>query len=647
MKTMSNTMMLWLSFLVAQAAAAGPEPLGSFFYGGQSSATFLSTWNRTETTSMSPAGRPVKETTWREPDGGLVATWRVEQLSNTAVEYRWIFENQGTQSTKPITDVAALDLTIGNASQMELTSSTGGLPEATGFVTSTSMLAKPVMLSADTGRSSNKNLPLWIIHDKAAKTGKFMGVGWSGQWEANFRPIAGQDASRLTIAMPGTNIALPDGQRIISPSVLVGDYQGNAQAGCNALRRVLENDYVAKLGGGKLAPPVSWNSWFTFDNRISDAMLRKQVDAAADLGIEYFCIDAGWFAVGFDAGVGNFIVDPAKFPEGLAGISKYVAQKGMKLGLWFEPGRAMPGTQLATEHPEWVVKNQVRLEVPAAREWLFGEMCKKIDEANAAWIRYDMNQGYFPPDPLTSWNARDTADTQGLTQISYLQGEYELFDRLRAKYPNMVIESCASGGRRIDLETIRRAHTFWKSDETNNLLVARLQETGGNMFLPGGLLNTNLPGASGASTFDLHSLFAGPLGFATDWTKLDLAGHQRVALAIAEFKQVRHWLNKDYYPLFPQTADAASWVGWEFFDPDGGDGFLTVLRPAESTVPSATIQLGGVESGKTYELSRPDGSQMRQVAGRELLAGLVVSLEAGGSEVLQFKAVKGESLAVP
>ena len=299
---------------------------------------------------------------------------------------------------------------------------------------------------------------MWVLHDKATNSGKYMGVGWSGQWQANFQPVAGQDSVRVTTGMSGTSIALPVGERIVSPNILVGDYQGSAQAGCNALRRVIENDYVAKLGNGKLAPPVSWNSWFTFDNRISDTMLRKQVDAVAGLGIEYFCIDAGWFTGGFDAGLGNWTVDTAKFPEGLAGIGKYVAKNGMKLGLWFEPGRAMPGTRLATEHPDWVANNQVKLEIAAARDWLFNEMCSRIDEGNVGWIRYDMNQGYFAPDPLTSWNARDTVDTQGLTQIRYIQGEYELMDRLRAKYPNMVIESCASGGRRIDLETLRRAH---------------------------------------------------------------------------------------------------------------------------------------------------------------------------------------------
>lgn len=635
----TTLILLTLLALPAQftAAVAQTAPAGSFVYGGQSSNGLLPLWASTNEQFVSPAGRLIEETTWREPGGGLVATWRVEHIGDqNAAEYRWIFENQGTAPTQALTDVAALDLIISDASRVELIHSTGGLAGPSGFVTSRSSLAQSITLSAATGRSSNKDLPLWVLHNNASNSGKYMGVGWSGQWEADFRPVAGQDAVRLTMGMSGTNIALPAGERIVSPSILVGDYQGDHQAGSNALRRVINKEYVAKLGSNRLAPPVSWNSWFTFTNNISDAMLRQQVDAVAGLGVEYFCIDAGWFTGGFDAGLGNWTVDPVKFPQGLQPIGEYVAQKGMKLGLWFEPGRAMPGSRLATEHPEWVANKQVKLEIPAARDWLFNAMCENIDAGNVEWIRYDMNQGYYQPDPLTSWNARDTATTQGLTQICYLQGEYELLDRLRTKYPDMVIESCASGGRRIDLETIKRSHTFWKSDETNNLVIARSQETGGNVFLPGGLLNTNLPGASNASTFDLHSLFAGPLGFATDWTRLDAAGRERVAQAISDYKSIRDLLNKDYYPLFPQTTSTQIWAGWEFYDPETDEGFFTILRPTESPVGSYAIRLGGVKMGKMYTLSRPDGSQAYNVAGSELLAGLVMSLEPGGSKVLRF-----------
>ena len=645
MKITLARIVLTLCFVavVIQAAIAQTVVPGSFVYGGQSSKTLLPTWSYYTISRLSSEGHLIEGTVWREPGSGFTATWEVEHIDEQgAVEYHWVFENSSTQPTKQISNVYALDLESSGGSWTQFVHSTGGLygpshNESHGFKISTSSLTRTQSISSKNGRSSNKDLPLWVLHDTSSNSGLYMGVGWSGEWQANISPISGSKI-RTTVGMPGTNIALPAGERISSPSVLVGAYQGDSRAGANALRQVINKEYMPSLGNGKKRlPPVSWSSWFNFHNDINDTMLLQQIDVASGLGIEYFCIDAGWFTGGYGDGVGNWTVDKAKFPNGLAPIRDYTAEKGMKLGLWFEPGRAMPGTLLATLHPEWIGPyNQVKLEIPEARNWIFTMMCSYIDDLDLGWIRYDYNQ-----DPLNAWNTRDSVNTAGLTQIRYLQGEYELLDRIRERYPDLVIESCASGGRRIDLETISRSGTIWKSDETVDMMATRGQATGGNYFLPGGLLNTNLPGASGASTFELHSLFAGPMGFATNLTTLDEAARKRVAQAIADYKTVRHLLNKDYYPLFPQTFDDISqWSGWEFYDPETSEGFLTILRPEQSSVESLTVQLGGLQSDMMYHLSRLDGSQARDIIGSELLAGLNFSLEPGGIEVLHFQSAQ-------
>ncbi len=632
-----------LSTIVAaarQSFLSPAAPPASFVYGGEASETLLKKWTRTVKPPVETKDSLIHEITWQEGPEGLAATWRAEVFKDRqAVEFRWFFENRGKTPAQPLMEVYALDLPVSDARPTRVIHSTGGLTgsfvssgEGPGFLVLEANLMSAPMMSAAGGRSSGKDLPFFLLQNDAAKRGLFVGIGWSGQWQADFRPETGSGAVRITIGMPGMNLALPAGEKIFSPSVLLGLYQGDAWDGSNALRGILYDHYVALLGDQKPLPPVSWNHWFTFDNRISEEMMKRQMDAAAGLGLEYFCIDAGWFEGGFPSGVGNWTLDRDKFPNGLGPIGKYAVEKGMKLGLWFEPGRADPGTRLAREHPEWVASNQVKMEIPEACQWLFEMMCGFIDEGQVRWIRYDYNF-----DPLGRWDSTDQPETRGLTQIRYLEGEYELFDRLRERYPDLLIESCSSGGRRIDLETMRRAHTYWKSDETGNLITARSQETGGNQLLPGGLLNTNLPAASRASRFDLHSLFAGPLGFASNWTGLDEAARQRVRQEIENYKKVRHLLNKDYYPLLPQTFDLTQWVGWEFHDPAAGEGFLVVLRPQESTYASVEMRIRGVEADKKYSLSRMDGSQMREVSGQELLSGLVIPLERGESEVLRFQ----------
>ncbi len=610
----------------------------SFVYGGQPSGLLLAKWPRVAKPAIKTAASIIYETAWHEPGSGFAATWRAEVFGDRrAFECRWIFENQGRQPSKPLTKVFALDLQASNVNQAKLVHSNGGLTgpftgELAAFLVTDAELKSPLALSAAGGRSSNKDLPFFVLHDEAAGGGIFVGVGWSGQWQADFYPDVAAHTLRTTVGMAGMNLALPPGQHITSPTILLGSYQGNDLVGSNALRRTLYDHYVARLDGKKPLPPVSWNHWFTFENRISEAMLKRQMDAAAGLGLEYFCIDSGWFDGDFPSGVGNWTLNRQKFPRGLAPVGKYANEKGMKLGLWFEIGRADPGTRLQREHPEWVAGNQVRLEIPEARQWLFQMMCGFIDEGHVRWIRYDYNF-----DPLAQWDRCDAPGTQGLTQIRYLEGEYELFDRLRAKYPDLLIEGCASGGRRIDLETIRRAHTFWKSDETSSLLAARFQESGGNRFLPGVLLNTNLPSSSVVSRFDLHSLFAGPLGFSVDWTKLDAASRRRIREEIAAYKKVRHLLDKDYYPLLPQTLETSQWVGWEFCDPASGEGFFVLLRPAESMYASADVRLQGVEENKTYRVGAVEGNATRDVSGRELLSGWPVPLGPGESKAFHFQ----------
>jgi alpha-galactosidase len=615
-------------------------PPASFVYGGVPSAELLKKWTRTVATPCEQKGHRAYEIAWQESPSGLVATWQAKVFRNgSAAECRWVFENRGQTPAKPLSEVYALDLLVAGARATQLIHSSGGLTgpfppsaEGPGFSISQSNLLLAPSMSAVGGRSSVKDLPFFLLHNDADRRGLFLGIGWSGQWQTDFRPNTPQGTSRVTIGMPGMNLALPAGQRISSPSVLLGLYHGDADAGSNALRRTLYDHYVAPLGDSKPLPPVSWNHWFTFENAISEHMLKRQVDAAAGLGIEYFCIDAGWFEGGFPAGVGNWTLDRAKFPNGLGPIGKYVAEKGMKLGLWFEPARADASTRLFREHPEWINCGQVRLEIPEARDWLFKMMCGFIDEGHVRWIRYDYNF-----DPLGAWDLMDKPETRGLTQIRYLDGERDLLDRLRQKYPDLLIESCSSGGRRIDLETMRRAHTYWKSDQTGCLICARSQETGGNRFLPGGLLNTNLPASSQASRFDLHSLFAGPLGFACDWTKLDATARDRVRQEIAAYKKVRHLLNKDYYPLFPQTYDQSQWVGWEFHDPATGEGFIVVLRPPQSSYAAADTKLRGVEPDARYKVWSIDGSRTRDCSGKEMLSGLGISLAPGESQVLRFQ----------
>jgi alpha-galactosidase len=217
-------------------------------------------------------------------------------------------------------------------------------------------------------------------------------------------------------------------------------------------------------------------------------------------------------------------------------------------------------------------------------------------------------------------------------------GLYELLDRLMQAWPDLLIEGCASGGRRIDLETIRRAHTFWKSDDTVDLPVLRFHLTGANAFLPGGLLNANLLPVD--LEFDVHSLYGGPLGLRCDWAKLSTEQREGLAHLITQYKHIRHLLNADYFPLFSQSRKEDGWVGWQFQAADGQEGLVVVLRPPGCAYRAAEVRLHGLAEDEKYRLT-PLGLTSAApvvVTGKQLLEGWPVELpNAAGSRVFAYQ----------
>lgn len=603
----------------------------SFRYDGRPSEKILAQWPRQETHRTGSGGRALHELTWREPDGGLVVTWRVEVLpAASAFEFRWVFRNEGKQTTKILSEICALDLTAETPrSNTRLLKSSGGLhgnlqAPVTGFaVTETGL--DSVVLSGEGGRSSNRDLPFFLLEAQREMRGILVGVGWSGQWEAKLGYPTSPHELELKVHVPGTVLALPPGETLLTPSVLFGTYKGDFTAGGNVLRRILFQNYVPKLNGQKPLPPVSWNSWFVLKNTITEEVLKRQADVAAELGVEYFCIDSGWFG-DFPRDVGNWKVDAAKFPNGLRPIGEYIRSKGMKVGIWFEPERAEPNTQIAHEHPEWLQGKLVNLAHPAVNEWLFQAMRSVINELGAKWIRHDANIN-----PLQFWEKMDSPQSRGLGQARYLAALYEQFDRLMKEFPDLLIEGCASGGRRIDLETLKRSHTFWKSDKTDDVPTFRFQGTGANQFLPGGMLNANL--LEIGSKTDVQSLFCGPLGFGADWTRVPPEKLAMVKAHIAYFKSIRHLLNQDFYPLFPQSRDQTAWTGWQFHDPSTDETLCVVVRPEASRYSRASVQLHDLRPGRVY-LVEPMGMTTFTCNSSELIEGWNLDLPEPGSSAV-------------
>jgi alpha-galactosidase len=546
---------------------------------------------------------------------GLVVTRAVRAFpAFGAIEYRVSFKNTAAKKLEPVSAIQALNMSMGRAilDGNCVVSSGGGL--ADGFLPPRTFAIRmscfaptvpddgAVALTTEGGRSSNRDLPFFFIQNDSQHAGMFVAFGWSGQWTA----VASLDRLRGTVelrgSIPGLKVALEPGEEIPGPTVLLGLYQGALTDGSNQLRRLIRDVYTPKLAGNRVLPIATYDHWYNIEEDFDESLLKKLADAAAAIHQEYFMVDAAWYAgaskqEGFSAGLGNWYqIDKQKLPRGLKAVADYVRSKNLKFGLWFEPERVAENSRLAREHPDWILwehgdehqwwsefssKKYGLLDYgrPDAWHWVRDMMDRYIRDYGIQYVKYDFNI-----DPLPYWNAHDKPDRQGITQLKHVQGFYALIDWLREHHPDIVLEDCASGGRRIDLETARRFHTFWISDYTVDPAIVRFHLFGIQRFLPGNYhyIQYTLPSpyqkAFQADDLSFQSLFGGAFGTGGRIDLWSQAMQQRARLHIETWKKLRRYLIEDYYPLSKQPGDLQSWSGWQFQDPKDHSGFVQTFR---------------------------------------------------------------------
>jgi alpha-galactosidase len=454
----------------------------------------------------------------------------------------------------------------------------------------TPQVYSPLILSglAD-GRPSGESLPCAILSDEAQRRGLAFFLEWAGLWHISFKQAPyqvsdGQDqfGIQVQIGLWGLALDLQPGESLPLPRLLLAAYDGDLEAGGAALRRHIRRHVTPKLGGAEVLPPTSFNHWFAFANRFSADSLKPAVDASAEAGLEYFCVDGGWFRGDFRSGIGNWEEgDPAKFPNGIAPFADYVRSKGMKYGAWFEPEWANTQSDLYRQHPEWfwetpplpaVAEPGFRFQNPdfallnfglaEVQQWWIERIVRAYQEWGVRWIRWDYNQM-----PRPNWEYKVPAGQIGWRQIQHVQGFYRVLDELLAACPELFIEQCASGGHRIELGTVRRGHSFWMNDHTTQSDLVRAMQHGLNTVLPGNYANMNLCQARHDFTdYDFLSHGAGGFGYSGKLWEAPPADFARYAAAVQRFKAYRHLLLADYARPTGQPSSAHEYAKVIFSD---------------------------------------------------------------------------------
>jgi alpha-galactosidase len=637
-----------------------PGPGFAFSYGGHPAVAPEGVQHKSTGSSI--------ETVFRYADG-IQAIRTVKLLQDfSAVEYAIRFHNAGAGRSKAIDKVEALHASFSPQVLHDLyvLSSGGGTAEGTyppnAFTIKKHLFAATVptggevTLTTAGGRSSNLDLPFYFVHSEKLSSGIFIGVGWTGQWEstisANFDEVVTSHAGlSLRAGIPDLHIELEPGEEISGPTILMGSYRGAVADGSNRLRRLIQQHYTPQLDGNKMTVIATYDAWWNIQEDFDEALLKPIVDVAAEVGEEYFLLDAAWYigsngTEGFSGGVGNWDqVDARKFPSGLNHFADYVRSRGLKFGLWFEPERVRRGTILDKEHPDWTIwlndnENYGLLDYGRVdvQEWVKEMMDRYIKQCGIKYIRHDFNI-----DPLPFWNSHDKPNRRGISQIRHIEGFYKVIDYIRDAHPATVLECCASGGRRIDLETARRFHTYWISDSTEDPAIDRFHLQGINCFLPGNYsyVQYTLPLSSQKDftprDIDYLSLFGGAFGVGGRLDLWPAAQKERFATLEKIHRRLRPFLMEDYYALLPQSMDLGGWDAWQFHNPRTNSGFVQAFRH-DSAVASLNIPIFAVVSGDNYEFEDPvTGEKMQTpgaVAGKD---GLLFQLDKMSSRILLYQ----------
>ncbi|HEY8666551.1 MAG TPA: glycoside hydrolase family 36 protein, partial [Tepidisphaeraceae bacterium] len=523
----------------------------SFMYGKTPSSKLLKGWRR-EAQSKDLPDRIEHSVRWTDPISGLsVTAIAVAYKRYPAVDWLLTFENQGKEDTPLIEDIQPLDVGLnmpahGRAAVLHRIAGDNCTADSFQPLEFAIEPGKPIHLAPTGGRSSNGTFPFFNI--AFGTQGVFAAIGWSGQWAASIDRSA-TNSVRLRAGMERTHLILHPGEKIRSPRILLMTWRGDRMEAHNRFRRLMLQHYSPQLDGRPVLIPAFLQC---FDRYKGDATWSseegqiQQATAARDIGCEVSWLDAEWFPGGFPNGVGNWTAHD-RFPRGLKPVSDACRKMDMRFMAWFEPERVAAGTQIANEHPEFVHGGKngglFKLDDPAARRWLTDLLLRRIKEYGLDWYRNDFNM-----DPLGVWQANDAPDRQGMTEIRYVEGLYEMWDELRAKNPGLVIDNCASGGRRIDLEMCMRSVVLWQSDincQQGSEDAHQAQNVCLSLYIP---LHT--PCAWQADIYELRSVVTAGLVLELPYRDSGFSAEKTRRL-VEEVKGYRKFWYGDLYPLTP------------------------------------------------------------------------------------------------
>jgi alpha-galactosidase len=644
---------LWLADLPLREGERAPystEPPFSFVYGSKGSAELLKEWSCQRTARKLDQQRIERTVVWTDARTGLqVRLVGIEYGDFPTVEWVVHFKNTGTNDTPILSDIQAVDLALerGGPGEFVLNHHEGDSCSPESYAPRQLTLAPKSehRFAPAGGRPTSVGFPYFNL--EWSGEGLIVVIGWPGQWAAQFSRDAGNRV-RVRGGQELTRFKLHPGEAARSPLIALQFWQGDRVRAQNLWRRWMLAHNLPRTREGKLPPPIlsSCGGGFFPGIRTSEEGERQFITAFAQAGVklDYWWTDAGWYTCTDWPQTGTWTPDPIRYPHGFRPVSELAHSKGMGLIVWFEPERVWPGTFLYTNNPAWLLgrdgeQKLLNLGNPDARRWLTDHVDAMLTREGIDLYRQDFNI-----DPLAFWRGADAADRQGLTEMRQIEGYLAWWDELRRRHPGLLIDSCASGGRRNDLETLRRAVPLLRSDYQSfdgnpAFAIGNQGHTYGlSSWIP--YYGQGVYFTDRDYVYSVRSYLSPAFGFAADVRKagVDWPLIRRLS---EQWRQVADCMLGDFYPLTSYQLNQELWLAWQFDLPDQRKGMVQVFRRAGSNYEAARFKLRNLDPAAAYvvtDLDRP--AEPQQLSGRELLErGLPVSVpEQPSARIITYQA---------
>lgn len=484
-------------------------------------------------------------------------------------------------------------------------------------------------------------------------------VGWPGGWEAGFTPEEG--GVRVYAKQKNFRAYLKPGETVRTPRLTLMCSVGGEDRSRNMWRRWMFAHIVPKFEERPIRPLHCLHTWMidgkeeftgvTEENQLFaiDEYLRK------GLRPDVWWIDAGWYPCdGHWVVTGNWWPNPENFPDGLAKVGEKCDENGIALLLWFELERVHVDTWLDKNHPEWIIRepdegrmnvpsfNLLNLGDPECLNWAIETIDGIIKEAGVKIYRQDFNYA-----PANAWKSKDEKDRDGMTENAHIVGYLKLWDSLLERNPGLLIDSCSSGGRRNDLETMRRAVPFHYTDVGYGVHPIK-QKQHRMMFewIPYFRAHAQnwddengdyTPGAHRPiDEFAYHCAMAPALTSMIEYYDSEELFSLGIKMTKLWRRAAAYMIAGDYYPLTECRKSNEDYYAMQFARPEEGDGFVQVVRNTKAEAEEFILKLN-VDADAVYTLEDGETGERFNVNGEDLKNGFSVDIPKRSGILLFYK----------